>query len=86
MEQGRVYGGCGADLPEISGSLPAGKTGKTSKEDRAQLMLLFNRDGFSGGYYEGKNGREMIALSNTKEKERESKEVSVKREALYQEW
>ena len=62
-----------------------GRPEKLSKEDRAQLMLLFNRDGFSGGYYRVRNGREMIALSNTKEKERESKEVSVKREALYQE-
>ena len=42
-----------------------GRPEKLSKEDRAQLMLLFNRDGFSGGYYRVRNGREMIALSNT---------------------
>ena len=46
-------------------------------------MLLFNRDGFSQGYYQTRNGREMMALTNAKEKEREESATAKKREALY---
>ncbi len=37
---------------------------QVSKEDERELLLLFNRDGFSKGYYEQHNGREMMALWN----------------------
>ena len=60
-----------------------GKPRKISREDMAQLMLLFNRDGFSQGYYQTRNGREMMALTNAKEKEREESATAKKREALY---
>lgn len=62
-----------------------GKPRKISREDMAQLMLLFNRDGFSQGYYKTRNGRDMMALTNAKEKEREEGTTARKREALYEE-
>lgn len=37
---------------------------RVSEEDRRELLLLFNRDGFSRGYYEQHNGRNMMALRN----------------------
>lgn len=62
-----------------------GRPARLSPEDRAQLMLLFNRDGFSQGYYKVRNGRDMIALTNAKEKEREERETAGRREELYRE-
>ena len=38
---------------------------RVSKEDQKELLLLFNRDGFSRGYYEQHNGRDMMALHET---------------------
>ena len=39
---------------------------RVSEEDRQFLWDLFNRDGFSRGYYQIWNGRDMIALRNEK--------------------
>ena len=39
---------------------------RVSPEDRQFLWDLFNRDGFSSGYYQMWNGRSMIALRNEK--------------------
>ena len=36
---------------------------RVSREDEARLFSLFNRDGFTDGYYKRKNGREMMALT-----------------------
>ena len=36
------------------------------KEDLQELAILFNRDGFAPGYYQQRNGRQMIALQNAK--------------------
>lgn len=45
--------------------LEQGKEGyRVSEEDRKELLLLFNRDGFSRGYYEQHNGRNLMALKN----------------------
>lgn len=35
---------------------------QVEEKDRQELLLLFNRDGFSRGYYEKHNGRDLIAL------------------------
>ena len=40
--------------------------------DMNELSALFNRDGFTSGYYQQKNGREMIALYNEKEREKKN--------------
>ncbi len=44
-----------------------------SEEDKKELFLLFNRDGFSRGYYEQHNGRNMMALNNRKLSDKEKK-------------
>lgn len=44
-----------------------------SEEDRRELLLLFNRDGFSRGYYEQHNGRDLMALQDTKAVQRDKK-------------
>lgn len=44
------------------------------EEDRKELLLLFNRDGFSSGYYEQHNGRNMMALQNRKPTDQEKRE------------
>ena len=41
--------------------------------DRRELLRLFNRDGFSGGYYEQHNGKNMMALSDRPAKDAEKK-------------
>lgn len=46
---------------------------QVSEADKRELMLLFNRDGFSGGYYTQHNGRDMMALSERKPTEKEKK-------------
>lgn len=46
---------------------------RVSEEDKKELLLLFNRDGFSGGYYEQHNGRNMMALGETAPTSREKK-------------
>ena len=44
--------------------LAKGKEGfSVSLKDRQQLMDLYNRGGFHSGYYETKNGREMVSLT-----------------------
>lgn len=56
-------------MSELEGSSRAGITGKTDKTDKAYerdiIMLsdLYNRGGFSQGYYKGGKGQEMISLS-----------------------
>lgn len=47
---------------------------RVSKEDKKELLLLFNRDGFSRGYYEQHNGRNMMALQNLKPSDQEKRE------------
>ncbi len=37
---------------------------EVDEADRRELLLLFNRDGFSQGYYEQHNGRHLMALKN----------------------
>lgn len=44
------------------------------EEDKKELLLLFNRDGFSRGYYEQHNGRNMMALWNRQPTEQEKRE------------
>lgn len=44
-----------------------------SEEDKKELRLLFNRDGFSRGYYEKHNGRDLIALAGKKASEQEKR-------------
>ena len=46
---------------------------RVSEADKQELMLLFNRDGFSGGYYMQHNGRNMMALSERKPTDREKR-------------
>lgn len=47
---------------------------RVSEADLKELMLLFNRDGFSEGYYEQHNGRNMMALSERRPSDREKRE------------
>lgn len=42
------------------------KSYKVDPGDRRELLALFNRGGFSRGYYEIRNGREMMAFTNEK--------------------
>lgn len=46
---------------------------RVAEEDRRELLLLFNRDGFSRGYYEQHNGRNMMALKNQQATEQEKR-------------
>ena len=43
------------------------------EKDREELSLLFNRDGFSRGYYEQRNGRNMMALTGSEPSIQEKK-------------
>lgn len=59
---------------------------QVSKEDERELLLLFNRDGFSKGYYEQHNGRNMMALWNkapSKEEKQAYEALSAKLRAEY---
>lgn len=47
---------------------------QVSEKDKRELLLLFNRDGFSRGYYEQHNGRDMMALRNLKPSDQEKRE------------
>ncbi|MFU7518079.1 U32 family peptidase, partial [Clostridium sp. HCS.1] len=47
------------------------------EEDKKELLLLFNRDGFSRGYYEKHNGRELMALAAQKPDRQEKKAYEV---------
>lgn len=47
---------------------------RVSEEDKKELLLLFNRDGFSRGYYEQHNGRNMMALKNLKPSDQEKRD------------
>lgn len=47
---------------------------QVADEDKKELLLLFNRDGFSRGYYEQHNGRNMMALKNLPPTEKEKRE------------
>ncbi|MCD8197429.1 MAG: U32 family peptidase [Lachnospiraceae bacterium] len=57
-----------------------------SEEDRRELLLLFNRDGFSRGYYEQHNGRSMMALWNKEATEREKQDYEKRITVLYEEY
>lgn len=46
---------------------------RVSREDQRELLLLFNRDGFSRGYYEKHNGRDLMALKAKKPSEQEKR-------------
>ncbi len=46
---------------------------QVSETDKKELLLLFNRDGFSQGYFTRHNGRGMMALSERKQTDREKK-------------
>lgn len=46
----------------------AGKEYKVSKEDEKTLLELYNRGGFHSGYYEQKNGKNMIAVDRPNHK------------------
>ena len=56
------------DLLELHPELPY----RVSKEDERHLFYLFNRQGFTTGYYERKNGRDMIALREKEFRKEES--------------
>jgi len=47
---------------------------QVSEKDRRELLLLFNRDGFSRGYYEQHNGRNLMALWNKPSTEQEKRD------------
>lgn len=48
---------------------------RAEPSDKKRLLALFNRDGFTSGYYHQKNGREMIALENEKQQESRSQQA-----------
>lgn len=47
---------------------------RVSEEDRQELALLFNRGGFSRGYYEKHNGRDLMALKSAPPTDRKKQE------------
>ncbi len=53
--------------------LGAGKY-SVEEQDKRELLLLFNRDGFSRGYYEQHNGRNMMALQGRSASGQEKRE------------
>ena len=53
------------------------------KEDKEELLELYQRDGFSTGYYKQHNGREMVAIQNRKQQENREKGVRIRNEALF---
>lgn len=53
------------------------------KSDFEELLELYQRDGFSQGYYKQHNGRMMVALENLKQQKKE-KGVRQRDEALFQ--
>ncbi|MCD8096566.1 MAG: U32 family peptidase [Lachnospiraceae bacterium] len=57
---------------------------RVAEEDRRELLLLFNRDGFSRGYYEQHNGRNMMALRDTGMSEREKQDYEKRIAALHE--
>ncbi|MCD8248421.1 MAG: U32 family peptidase [Lachnospiraceae bacterium] len=59
---------------------------RVSEEDRRELLLLFNRDGFSRGYYEQHNGRNLMALWNKEATEREKQAYEKRIATLYEEY
>lgn len=50
---------------------------RVSEKDKKELLLLFNRDGFSGGYYEQHNGRNMMALKNMQPSDQEKRAYEI---------
>ena len=48
---------------------------KVAEADRRELLLLFNRDGFSEGYYRQHNGKNMMALKNSEQEKRAYEEL-----------
>ncbi len=56
---------------------------RVSREDYQKLLDIYNRDGFHQGYYQQKNGRNMMALRNEK-KTREGRDIkNVRNEQLF---
>ena len=60
---------------------PAGYNVK--EEDRQELLDLYQRDGFSRGYYQVHNGPQMIAAVNQKEQNRKENVRTARNEALF---
>ena len=50
------------------------KNYKVAEKDRKELLLLFNRDGFSEGYYKQHNGKNMMALKNAEATDQEKRD------------
>ena len=48
---------------------------RVEEGDRERLLALFNRDGFTEGYFHKHNGRDMIAIENRKETESRSRQA-----------
>ena len=59
---------------------------QVAERDRKELLLLFNRDGFSRGYYEQHNGRNMMALENAKASDQEKRAYEALIEKLHTEY
>ncbi len=55
---------------------------KISSEDKNTLLMIYNRGGFTKGYYEQRNGKNMIFLEG---KGKEEKEALEKKERLFEE-
>ncbi len=55
---------------------------KISSEDKSTLLMIYNRGGFTKGYYEQRNGKNMIFLEG---KGKEEKEALEKKERLFEE-
>lgn len=59
-----------------------GKEGyRVSEEDYRELETLYNRGGFSQGYYKVQNGRNLISLSRPNHFEKKGKEALAKKQA-----
>lgn len=56
---------------------------QADRDDMQELMELYQRDGFSEGYYRHHNGAGMIAIQNQKEQENREKGIRKRNEELF---
>lgn len=56
---------------------------RVDKSDIQELKDIYNRDGFSRGYYQVRNGKDMIAYRNNKILEKKDKDVEQRRQKLF---
>lgn len=59
------------------------KSYQVAKEDKQELLDLYQRDGFNKGYYYMHNGKEMMAVVNQKEQDKKQNIIRKRNEELF---